>query len=84
MMWRCTFSSHIFIYVILKEWLEKKAAKDAELKRLEKQRKDEEAREKKEKEDKCKKAVEKWMAEAKERPRTAPNSFGYCAGKLRG
>ena len=34
--------------------------------------------------EKCKAAVEQWMVKAKTRPRTAPNSYGYCSGKLTG
>ena len=29
-------------------------------------------------------AYRAWCEKARNRPRTAPNSFGYCAGKLRG
>jgi hypothetical protein len=64
--------------------LDRKAAEDAERRRSKKEQQEREEREKREKAEKCKAAFEKWKAEAKKRPRTAPNSFGFCAGKLTG
>jgi Domain of unknown function (DUF4207) len=51
---------------------------------LRREQKENEEREKQAKMEKCKAAVEKWMADAKKKPRTVPSSYGYCSGKLTG
>jgi len=50
----------------------------------EKERKRQEQLDKEIKQQKNEAAYEAWCEKARNRPRTAPNSYGYCAGRLRG
>jgi len=64
--------------------LEKKNIEATERCIKERERKRQEKLEKEEKQQKNEAAYRAWCEKARNRPRTAPNSFGYCAGKLRG
>jgi len=64
--------------------LEKKNTEATERCVEERERKRKEKLEKKTKQQKNEAAYNAWCEKAKNRPRTAPNSFGYCAGNLRG
>jgi len=66
------------------EWLEKKNRQTKERCMKEKERKRQEKLEKELKQQKNEAAYQEWCEKAKNRPRTAPNSFGYSSGKLRG
>ena len=50
----------------------------------ERERKQQETMEKEMKQQKNEAAYKAWCDKARNRPRTAPNSYGYCAGRLRG
>ena len=64
--------------------MEKKAVAEIERKLKEKELKGREKREKAEKVEKNEKAFQDWCEKAKNRPKTAPNSYGFSAGKLKG
>jgi len=64
--------------------LEEKNKEAAERCMKERERKHQEKLEKALKQQKNEAAYEAWCEKARSRPRTAQNSYGYCAGKLRG
>lgn len=64
--------------------MEKKNIEATERFVKERERKRMEKSEKETKQQKNEAAYKTWCEKARNRPRTAPNSFGYCAGKLRG
>lgn len=64
--------------------MEKKNIEATERLIKESERKRKDKLEKETKQQKNEAAYKAWCAKARNRPRTAPNSFGYCAGKLRG
>jgi len=68
----------------MQEWVKKKAKEDTTRVKREERRQLKAKSEKEEKDRKGAEAFKKWIKLAQNRPRTAPNSYGYSAGKLTG
>ncbi|XP_046569260.1 LOW QUALITY PROTEIN: coiled-coil domain-containing protein 34-like [Haliotis rubra] len=65
-------------------WKKQKSEEEREKKKSDKLKKLQEEEEKRQKADKAEKRYKEWCKNADRRPKSAPNSFGYMEGKLKG
>lgn len=66
------------------EWIERKSKEEKELKREQKRRQQEVELAKRKQQIDAQHKFEEWLHKAKNRPKSAPNSYGYMSGKLTG